>query len=530
MIRKYSIIFFIASLLFSINIEAQLNINSAVVTIENGAVVAAHGSVFAEADILGTGKLIINGNEIQKVDMNGFSVPNLEINNPSNAILSGNIKIGSSLLFTDGKIFADSFNISLSDVTIVSGMGPSKFIETNGAGQALKELTADITSNEIPLGAGTVYRPVFITTTGAYNNGKVGVKLLDTIAYNKPPMISDYISAHWPITQSGITGTVSIAGQYLPSDVTGDEDNLRGYYFNGTDWSSEGETHIPQRVSAIITAAEGNLYAMDKFALLKAKVFLQGAYNSSTGKMDDKLRTPVNLIPFSDPYRAVPYNTIFTHVDNQITEIANASVFNDQASPDDNIVDWVFLELRDTILPGNTVLQTRSALLQKDGDIVDIDGLSPVTFNNISTSSENYTIVVKHRNHLGLSTDPSSYSPVLNERKSTAALVDFTSEADANLYGNSSAFTVINGKNLLWGGNIDMNNIVKFNGPNNDKDYLLSTVLAGDATSILNGYNAADISMDKIVKYAGPNNDKDFLLATILNGIHPKIITKSLPQ
>jgi hypothetical protein len=36
---------------------------------------------------------------------------------------------------------------------------------------------------------------------------------------------------------------------------------------------------------------------MDKFVLATAKVFLQGAYNTTTGVMADNLRTPTNLIP-----------------------------------------------------------------------------------------------------------------------------------------------------------------------------------------------------------------------------------------
>ena len=67
------------------------------------------------------------------------------------------------------------------------------------------------------------------------------------------------------------------------------------------------------------------------------------------------------------------------------------------------------------------VLQTRSALVQRDGDIVDIDGVSPVTFNNVA--STNYTIAVRHRNHLGLSTNPATFNPLLGETKSTASLV-----------------------------------------------------------------------------------------------------------
>src|SRR6185295_17903717 len=91
--------------------------------------------------------------------------------------------------------------------------------------------------------------------------------------------------------------------------------------------------------------------------------------------------------PSTDPYRVSPYNTNFTHVNNAAVEtIASAAVL-DQPGTNDDIVDWVFLELRNTVTSPNTVLQTRSALVQRDGDIVDVDGTSPVTFNNLANGN-----------------------------------------------------------------------------------------------------------------------------------------------
>ena len=58
----------------------------------------------------------------------------------------------------------------------------------------------------------------------------------------------------------------------------------------------------------------------------------------------------------------------------------------------DAIVDWVFVELRSKISP-TVVIDSRSALLQRDGDIVDVDGVSSVTFNVASPDS--YYVVVK---------------------------------------------------------------------------------------------------------------------------------------
>nr|MDQ6889426.1 hypothetical protein [Bacteroidota bacterium] len=217
---------------------------------------------------------------------------------------------------------------------------------------------------------------------------------------------------------------------------------------------------------------------------------------------------------------------------NTIPEVAVGSVFSNQASTNDNIVDWVFLELRNTkVSPGNTVLQTRSALVQRDGDIVDIDGVSPVTFNNVA--STNYVIAVRHRNHLGLSTDPSTYTPALGETKSTASLVDLTTVTGTQLFGSSSgAYTIASdGKNLLWAGNANFNSNVKFNGLGNDKDYILVNTLSNNSGSTLNGvYLPADVNMNGNVKYNGLGNDKDYIFVTVLASNAANIRTQQLPN
>ncbi len=536
MIRKLTSILTIASAFSAFSLKAQLTVNGAQLFIQAGAVITVQGDVTGTTDILGPGKILLQGSVNQNVNMGGFTIPVLEINNAAGATLTGNTRIGTSLTFTSGKIKTGNFDLTLSNVATFSGAGTSKFIETTGTGQVFKEVTANISSNEIPVGAGTSYRPAFLTTSGTYNStAKIGIRLLDVADPNRPPKLSDYINAYWPITKTGITGTVTVAGQYIdPADITsGAETNLRGYYFNGTDWSSSGETHnnASNQISAPITAASGDLTALDKFDLLKAKVFLQGAYNTTLSLMSDALRTPINLIPLSDPYRTAPYNSSFTHVANTITEVAAGSVFGNQAFANDNIVDWVFLELRNTtVSPGNIVLQTRSALVQRDGDIVDIDGVSLVTFNNVA--STNYVIAVRHRNHLGLSTDPATFKPLLGETKSTASLVDITTATDPNLFGTSAAYAIASdGKNLLWGGNANYNSNTKFIGLSNDKDFILINTLGLNPSATLSEvYSSADINMNRNVKYIGLNNDKDFLLITAL-GLNPSTTrTQSLPQ
>ncbi len=128
---------------------------------------------------------------------------------------------------------------------------------------------------------------------------------------------------------------------------------------------------------------------------------------------------------------------------------------------------------------------------------------------------------------MGLSTDPSTYKPALGETKSTAILpanlVDFTAQSDPNLYGTSTAYLVLSGKNVLWSGNANGDGKVKYSGVTNDPSSILTQALAfpGNTTGLYNynnavGYFSGDVNMDGKVKYSGLTNDPAFILNNIV--------------
>ncbi len=524
--KKISFLIVVVSLL-SGSAKAQLFISAgSTFFIQPTGVVTVQGDVTGLTDIQGGGKVLLKGSANQNVNMNGFTIPNLEMDNVANATLTGNTRIGSSLLFTNGKIFAAGFNLNLADVATVSGMGTSKFVETGGVGQVFKELTANVTSNEIPVGSGTIYRPAFLTTVGTYSSAKVGVQVLAVADPNRPPSISDYINAYWPITKTGITGTLNVSAKYDPTDLAGSSlaANVSGYAYSPSDWSSAGETHTPASflVSVPVSTPYTEVTAIDKFDLVSIKAFLGGPY-AGAGLMSDALRTPSNLIPLGDPYRTAPYNSSFTHFANPLNETAAATVFNDQVPTSNNIVDWVFLELRNNAAsPGNGLLETRSALIRKDGMVTDVDGVSPVTFNKIPSGS--YTLVVRHRNHLGLSTDPVTFQHAISDVKSTTPLIDFTTATDAQLFGTASAFgrDIGNTVNVLWPGDADGTKKIKYAGSGNDPSTVFTQMANFQLPSapaynynLAIGYFSGDVNMDRKVKYAGSGNDPSVILGSV---------------
>ncbi len=515
MLKKKIYFSIFATAFMALQSNAQLFISSGTTfTIQSGATVTVQGDVTSSADILGPGKLLLKGTANQNVNMNGFTVPNLEMDNAVGATLTGNARIGTNLNFVTGKIQAANFDISLANTATATGGGVSKFVETSGTGKLIKEVNSNLASFNMPVGVGSSYFPVAINTTGTYSSATVGVQSKSGADPNKHPRSSDYLNQYLPITQTGISGTLSATGNYNAS-FTGTESDLRGLFWNGTSWSSTGGAidNALDNASATISG-NGDLYAMNRFVLAKMKVFLQSPYNTGTARMNDNLRNSgayvvgtlpaSNLLPTTDPYSSAPYNasTNFGHINNAVTETIASSVLNDQANPDKNVVDWVFVELRDNAAAPTNKLQTRSALLLRDGSIVDVDGFSDLYFKNIDPGS--FNLSVKHRNHLGVRTAGTQALSL-----SSGSVIDFTN--NANLLSNFAA-TLSAGVYGLYAGNANANANIRITGPNasiSDFEQLKTTLGALSSLSLTNANMQAngqsDVNFNRIVRVTGPN-------------------------
>lgn len=514
--------------LLSLSAQAQLVVqNGATFFIDAGATVTVQGDVTASANISGSGKLLMKGTSLQSLNLNGFSVPNLEIDNAANVVMAGAGRVDGILTFTTGKLQLGNFNLTMANAGSFAGAGTGKFVETNGTGELRKEMTAAGTVS-LPVGLGSDFTPLqFQVTGGSYSSAFVGGRAVSGGHPAKHPRTSDFLNHYWSLNRSGITGaTVTTVGTYVdPADVTGTEADMRAMTYDGSNWAlGSSQDNTGNTVTAPMSGNTGDLYAMNRFVLVSPQVFLQGAYDAGTGLMRDRLRNSTgsytpgtlpasNLIPTSDPYRTAPYSTFFTHSNNTVTETIASSVLNDMANPDQNIVDWVFVELRNaTGATTAPILQTRSALLRRNGTIVDIDGVSPVYFKNLDAGT-NYVVTVKHRNHLGISSTP--VSPISLGLSNTS--FDFTNTANTGIYGTANTnYTQINSKNVLWAGNGRNNSTSSWSGLNNDKDYLYITVLSSSSGTPLTGYSAGDFNLNRTTSWSGLNNDKDFLYITVL--------------
>lgn len=193
-------------------------------------------------------------------------------------------------------------------------------------------------------------------------------------------------------------------------------------------WGVLDDISLAQPFSSTAPKYQANLDNVCAPVSLRIKVFLQGPYQAATGLMNDGLRT-AGVLPTVEPFTGWGY----THVNGGGGETVQNGVF--ATTGRNAIVDWIWVELRSAANP-TQVVATRSALLQRDGDVVDMDGVTPVEFRNSAEGA--YYVAIRHRNHLGFRTLQTVFCS-----KSTTVL-SFT-DASVPLYGTSALRQVATG-------------------------------------------------------------------------------------
>lgn len=252
---------------------------------------------------------------------------------------------------------------------------------------------------------------------------------------------------------------------------------------------------------------------------LAIKMYLQGALVGPLtvdSLMNDKLRSygPGNtrLIPLEEPYSGIMNGSVkpFKHKGDGGGETVTDSTIFHTVGPD-AIVDWVFVEIRSSVVI-DSVITTRAALLQRDGDVVDLDGNSSLHFDNAPAGP--YYVAVRHRNHLGVMTaEAFDLSPTIAE-------IDFTDTTFLTNGTNAQVKLKLKDKyvNALWAGDLNSDGRTIYQGPANDILYLFQSVLGepDNTTHIANyiteGYRRSDFDLNGLSIYQGPNNDRSLLL------------------
>jgi hypothetical protein len=228
---------------------------------------------------------------------------------------------------------------------------------------------------------------------------------------------------------------------------------------------------------------------------ISVKALLEGAAVVGSSNMQDQLRSS-GLVPINEPYTALGYSFVNGGGESTTVPVLTATGSN-------AIVDWVILELRSAGSPGLRV-SSRAALIQRDGDVVDVDGLSPVS---MLATSGNYYVVIRHRNHLGcMSANPLALT-------STVTSIDFTLPATSP-YGTNARKTSADVM-LLWVGDVTFNGVLGYVGSGNDRDPILVAVVSTTPNGSIIGYRREDTNMDGVVLYTGSGNDRDIILQNV---------------
>ena len=262
-----------------------------------------------------------------------------------------------------------------------------------------------------------------------------------------------------------------------------------------------GEVNVAESSTPELSISEGFINAEFRI-LIDTKVFLQGPLVSpdTPNLMNDDLRAG-SYIPTTSPYS-----------DNAT---CNASVFS--VTGNNAIVDWVWLELR-AANDNTRIVNARSALVQRDGDVVDLDGVSNVVMRAAPTD---YFVVVNHRNHLGAMS-----ASTIGLSDSVVTTVDFKNNGFST-YGTEAQVQLTSNDMALWAGNANDDDRVRYQGSGNDANYIKDQVLAhpdndGNNLYFYFAYDNADVDMDSRIRYQGSGNDaniiKDIVLAHPSNG------------
>lgn len=193
--------------------------------------------------------------------------------------------------------------------------------------------------------------------------------------------------------------------------------------------------------------------------ILKAKVLLEGAYQTNSEELSNQLQAN-NLIPNISPFtNAFPWQSPLVPNLNTIPN---------------NAIDWLLIEILDNEY--NAIKQTL-AFLDKNGQLLDLTGNIGLSLGDI-VANQPYYVILRHRNHL----DIMSNEPLLFSEEQTH---DFTTPENVRA-GTEQLAHLGNEKYAMLAGDINGNGVITVD------DLNIFTEQAG----LLNNYLSGDCNLD----------------------------------
>ena len=420
----------------------------------------------------------------------------------------------------------NTFDLNLAAAATLSGFDNSKYFISNSTGRLVKNSLGAVPF-VYPVGNdGTTYNPLTVTQNGTVDN--IGVRCLASVLQNGSAgsaFVKEVVNASWAVSETVVGGSnLAMTSQWVGTDeLPGFNRAKTGIsYFDGVGWdmtnavtaAAAGAGPYTIARSGVTNLTNGGIFAVGTrpvltTLLVSPKVFLQGP-TFAAGLMSDGIRA-AGLVPLAEPYTGI---TNYTHSGSGGAESIPSSILTGTGTGAD-IVDWGFAQLHRS--SDGVVIATRAVLFERDGDVVDVNGLNVKTafINFAGEAAGSYYVSIRHRNSIGVR---SAGTFALSRTVTTA--VDFTTSL-ASVYSagitNSPMATISAGVFGLWNGNANSDGFTRRTGSAAVNDYSILLSYLGANTAINIVYRREDFNMDGNVRRTGSaaTNDYSKLLAIL---------------
>jgi hypothetical protein len=175
--------------------------------------------------VTGAALSTVNYNAGNQIIFPSTEYRNLMISNGGYKTLNGDITVGGTLTFSNGKIVLGTNDLTLTGTNAVAGVNATRYIIANDIGEFKKVFAAGATANyNLPVGDSSNYSPVLISFSANSIQRTIGVRVTD-MQHPDDGTGSDFISRYWSFTddQAG-TFTYNASFYYIdPDDIVGTE-------------------------------------------------------------------------------------------------------------------------------------------------------------------------------------------------------------------------------------------------------------------------------------------------------------------
>ncbi len=492
-------------------------------TIDNNGTLEIQGNFLNSAtwDPTGANTVIFSGPNDADVTPGSAIFNNVQMNKGSGGdiTLLGAMSMTGILSFNadNNKIILGTNNLTLTDPGSIASFDANEYVVTSATGATgylRKEGLGATETFTFPVGFNsTTYNPAVLAANGGHVSDVFSVRAREHVQEDGTSganLANGVADVSWEINEGVATGSnVNVTLQWnggTPIDELPGFDRTMSAVsrHDGTGWDmlfdslgaaggANPYTRTRKNVNAFSVFAVGSEKELANTIEADLMAFLEGAYVPA-GLQGDQLRA-LNLVPVDpapEPYTALGYG--FEGFGGG--EKTTAANLNQGTNANDG-VDWIIVELRDAA-DNTSVVASRAGILQRDGDIVDLDGSSLLQIYGVPEG--NYFVALRFRNHLGVMTIAAVPFVSLGS-------FDFTTAAPAQVYGGTSAMnTASDGKKVLIRGDVNYDKIVN----NTDISALAPTA----ATGLVNVYMLLDVNLDGIVN----NTDISSLAANAAAG------------